>query len=72
MLAESLADIRQKHPAVPVVEQAVEERPAVALVEAAHDAPLLVVGSRAAAGSPDCCSVRSATLCSTARTARSP
>ena len=29
---QSLAEIRQKHPAVPVVEQAVEERPAVALV----------------------------------------
>ena len=50
VLSESLADIRQKHPAVPVVEQAVEERPAVALVEAAHDAPLLVVGSRGRGG----------------------
>ena len=50
VLSESLAEIRQKHPAVPVVEQAVEERPAVALVEASHDAPLLVVGSRGRGG----------------------
>ena len=50
VLSESLAEIRQKHPAVPVVEQVVEERPAVALVEAAHDAPLLVVGSRGRGG----------------------
>ena len=44
------AEIRQKHPAVPVVEQVVEERPAVALVEASHDAPMLVVGSRGRGG----------------------
>jgi nucleotide-binding universal stress UspA family protein len=50
VLSESLAEIRQKHPAVPVVEQVVEERPAVALVEASHDAPLLVVGSRGRGG----------------------
>ena len=50
VLSESLAEIRQKHPGVPVVEQAVEERPAVALVEASHDAPLLVVGSRGRGG----------------------
>ena len=41
VLSESLAEIRQKHPAVPVVEQA---------VEASHDAPLLVVGSRGRGG----------------------
>ena len=50
VLSESLAEIRPKHPAVPVVEQAVEERPAVALVEASHDAPMLVVGSRGRGG----------------------
>jgi nucleotide-binding universal stress UspA family protein len=50
VLSKSLAEIRQKHPAVPVVEQAVEEHPAVALVEASHDAPLLVVGSRGRGG----------------------
>ena len=50
VLSESLAEIRQKHPAVPVVEQVVEERPAVALVEASHDAPMLVVGSRGRGG----------------------
>jgi nucleotide-binding universal stress UspA family protein len=50
VLSESLAEIRQKYPVVPVVEQAVEERPAVALVEASHDAPLLVVGSRGRGG----------------------
>ena len=49
-LSESLAEIRQKHPGVPVVEQVVEERPAVALVEASHDAPMLVVGSRGRGG----------------------
>ena len=50
VLSESLAEIRPKHPGVPVVEQAVEERPAVALVEASHDAPMLVVGSRGRGG----------------------
>jgi nucleotide-binding universal stress UspA family protein len=50
VLSESLAEIRQKYPAVPVVEQAVEERPAVALVEASHDASLIVVGSRGRGG----------------------
>jgi nucleotide-binding universal stress UspA family protein len=50
VLSESLAEIRQKHPAVPVVEQAVEERPAVALVEASRDASLIVVGSRGRGG----------------------
>jgi len=50
VLSESLAEVRQKYPAVPVVEQAVEERPAVALVEASRDAPLLVVGSRGRGG----------------------
>ena len=50
VLYETLAEIRQKYPDVPVVEQVVEERPAVALVEASRDASMLVVGSRGRGG----------------------
>jgi nucleotide-binding universal stress UspA family protein len=50
VLSESLTEIRQKHPDVPVVEQVVEERPAEALVDASRNAPLLVVGSRGRGG----------------------
>ena len=50
VLSETLAEIRQKYQDVPFVEQVVEERPAVALVEASHDAPMLVVGSRGRGG----------------------
>jgi nucleotide-binding universal stress UspA family protein len=50
VLSESLAEIRQKHPDVPVIEQVVEERPAEALVDASQNAPLLVVGSRGRGG----------------------
>jgi nucleotide-binding universal stress UspA family protein len=50
VLSESLAEIRQKHPDVSVIEQVVEARPAEALVDASQNAPLLVVGSRGRGG----------------------
>jgi nucleotide-binding universal stress UspA family protein len=50
LLSESLAEARKEHPDVPVLEQAIEERPAEALVVASQDASLLVVGSRGHGG----------------------
>jgi nucleotide-binding universal stress UspA family protein len=51
-VAESLAGRRERYPDVEVVTRAVSARPAAALVEASHDASLVVVGSRGRGGFP--------------------
>lgn len=50
MLAEALAECRDRYPEVDVVEHVVPERPAQALLRAGEGAVLLVVGSRGRGG----------------------
>ena len=49
-VAESLAGRRERYPDVEVLTRTVSARPAAALVEASHDASLVVVGSRGRGG----------------------
>lgn len=50
LLSEALAGGRAEYPEVPVVDQAVRDHPVRALLEAARQASLLVVGARGAGG----------------------
>lgn len=49
-LRELLAPVRARHPDVPIVQRVVRGRPARALLDAARDAELLVVGAHGASG----------------------